>query len=152
MGVKCSEEKDVGEIWVSVIKTINSILWASVASNGRPPEWGQGRSQYMARRGPCRTYSPGASRRPKPKYVHFSIPACRLWWDTESCHVCACYDQCHSHVITGVYFRRLKINHESQEFTLDPVNVANNNLCWTRKRKVVQHLSYMYYAFVEDQE
>ncbi len=31
-------------------------------------------------------------------------------------------------VITGVlFFRRLKINHESHEFILDPGNVVNNN-------------------------
>jgi hypothetical protein len=70
IGEKYSEGKDVGEIGAAVVKTINSILWTSVASNGRPPEWGQSRSQYMPRRGPCRTYSRGASRRLKPKYVY----------------------------------------------------------------------------------
>ncbi len=70
IGEKHSEGKDVGEIWAAVIRTINSILWTSVASNRHPPEWGQSRSQHMARRGPCRTYSWGASRRPKPKYLH----------------------------------------------------------------------------------
>jgi hypothetical protein len=63
-------EKTLGERWAAVIKTINSILWTSVAFNGRSPEWGQSRSQYMARRGPWRTYSRGASRRLNPKYVH----------------------------------------------------------------------------------
>jgi hypothetical protein len=70
IGEKHSEGKDVGEIWAAVNKSINSILWTSVASNRCPPEWGQSRSHYMARRGPCRTYSRDASRRPKPKYVH----------------------------------------------------------------------------------
>jgi hypothetical protein len=70
IGEKHSEGKDVGEKWAAVNKTINSILWTSVASNRCPPEWGQSRSHYMARRGPCRTYSRDASRRPKHKYVH----------------------------------------------------------------------------------
>ncbi len=30
------------------------------------------------------------------------------------------------HIIIGVYFRRLKINHESHEFILDPGTVANS--------------------------
>jgi hypothetical protein len=63
-------EKTLGEIWAAVIKTINNLLWTSVASNAGSPEWGQSHSQYMARREPWRTYSRDASRRPKPKYVH----------------------------------------------------------------------------------
>ncbi len=66
-------EKTLGEMWAAVIKTINNLLRTSVASNAGSPKWGQSRSQYMPRRGPWRTYSRGASRRPKPKYVHYSI-------------------------------------------------------------------------------
>ncbi len=96
IGEKHSEGKDVGEIWAAVIKTINSILWTSMASNGHPPEWWQSRSQYMPRRGPCRTYSRGASRRPKPKYVH-----------SQYMHVI--FDEIHNHVtnvlaMTNVHF------------------------------------------------
>ncbi len=62
------EGKDVG--WNVVIKTINNLLWRSVASSVGAPKWGQSRSQYTPRKGPCRTCSRGASRRPKPKNVH----------------------------------------------------------------------------------
>jgi hypothetical protein len=65
-------EKTLGEMWAAVIKTINNLLWRSVASSVGAPKWGQCRSQYMHWRGPCRTCSRGVSRRPKPKYVHWS--------------------------------------------------------------------------------
>ncbi len=105
-------------MWAAVIKTINNLLRRSVASSVGAPKWGQSRSQYMPRRGPCRTCLQGASRRPKPKYVHaFITNDCRLF----SCSSCV-------RIITGVYFRRLKINHESPGFIFDPGTVANNPL------------------------
>jgi hypothetical protein len=122
-----------------------------VASRVGAPKWGQSRSQYMPRKGPCRTYSRGALRRPKPKYVQYSIHVhyCKetpqpffkhTRWKTNiqdiHCSICTCilspaitvYFSCTSCVciITGVYFRRLKINHESHEFTLDHGTVVNN--------------------------
>ncbi len=63
-------EKTLGEIWAAVIMTLTASSRQAWLPTGAPPEWGQSRSQYMARRGPWRTYSRGASRRPKPKYVH----------------------------------------------------------------------------------
>jgi hypothetical protein len=117
-----------------------------VASSLGAPKRGQSRSQYIPRRGSCRTCSRGASRRLKPKYVHvhsrkempnlfssiftgkptfkiyiaqyvhaFIANDCRLF----SCTSCI-------HIITGVYFCRLKINHESHEFILDPGTIANS--------------------------
>jgi hypothetical protein len=66
-------EKTLGEMWAAVIKTINNLLRRSVASSVGAPKWGQSRSQYMPGEGPCRMCSRGASRRPKPKYVQWSI-------------------------------------------------------------------------------
>jgi hypothetical protein len=62
-----------GEMWAAVIKTINNLLRRSVASSVGAPKWGQSWSQYMPRKGPRRPCSRGASRRLKPKYVHWSI-------------------------------------------------------------------------------
>jgi hypothetical protein len=67
------EGKDIGEMWAAVFRNINNLLLTSVASNAGSQKWGQSWSQYMPRRGPWRTYSRDASRRPKPKYVHYSI-------------------------------------------------------------------------------
>jgi hypothetical protein len=148
-------EKTLGEMWAAVIKTINNLLRTSMASNAGSPKWGQSWSQYMPRRGPWRTYSWGASRRLKPKYVHYSIHvhyckekifaliqaylledwhsrctlsgACICTFSSPiitvslSCTSCVC-------ITTGVYFCRLKINHESHEFILDPGTVANNSV------------------------
>ncbi len=66
-------EKTLGEMWAAFIKTLNILLRRSEASSMGAPKWGQSRSQYMPRKGPCRTCSRGASRRPKPKYVQCSI-------------------------------------------------------------------------------
>ncbi len=113
IGVKCSEGKDVGEMWVAVIKTISSIPWASMASNGCPLEWGQSQSQYMARRGPCRTYSRGASSVPLLIRYRIMSRMCLLWPMLSRCN-------------NRFFFHRLKINHESHEFILDPGTVANS--------------------------
>jgi hypothetical protein len=70
------EGKTLGEMWAAVIKAINILLRRSVASSVGAPNWGQSRSKYMPRRGPCRTCSRGAERRLKPKYVQWSIYLC----------------------------------------------------------------------------
>ncbi len=59
---KFRREKTLGEMWAAVIRTINNLLrtvWLWTCA----PNWGQSRSQLMLRRGPCWTYSRGASRR-----------------------------------------------------------------------------------------
>jgi hypothetical protein len=126
-------EKTLGEMWAAVIKTINNLLRRSVASSVGAPKWGQSRSQYMPRKGPCRTYSRGASRRPKPKYVQYSIHMhyCKeapqpffkhTRWKTNiqdiHCSICTCilspaitvYFSCTScvSIVTGVYFSQVK--------------------------------------------
>ncbi len=143
-------EKTLGEMWAAVIKTINNLLRRSVASSVGAPKWGQSRSQYIPRRGACRTCSRGASRRPKPKYVHYQYTCIHLeililflfslkhtYWKANIqdmyCSICTCnYRQRLLSVLmhklySGVYFLRLKINHESYEFILDPGTVANIN-------------------------
>ncbi len=65
--------KTLGETWAAVVKAINSILWTSVATRRIPARMGAEPSQYTPRRGPWRTYSRGASRRPMFKYVHFLV-------------------------------------------------------------------------------
>jgi argonaute-like protein implicated in RNA metabolism and viral defense len=39
------EGKDVGEMLAAVIKTINNLLWRSMASSVGAPKWGQSRGQ-----------------------------------------------------------------------------------------------------------
>jgi hypothetical protein len=59
---KFQREKTLGEMWAAVIRTVNNLLrmaWLRTQA----PNWGQSRSQLMLRRGPCWTYSRGASRR-----------------------------------------------------------------------------------------
>jgi hypothetical protein len=59
---KFRREKTLGEMWAAVIKTINNLLrtaWLWM----RATDWGQSQSELMLRRGPCWTYSQGASRR-----------------------------------------------------------------------------------------
>ncbi len=137
-------------MWAAVIKTTNNLLWRSVASSVSAPKWGQSQSQYIPRRGPCRTCSQGALRRLKPKDVQWSIYKCVLVkryflknmlierptfkiYIAQYVHVIIannrCLFSCTScvHIITGIYFRRLKINHESHVFILDPGTVANSD-------------------------
>jgi hypothetical protein len=131
-----------------------------VASSVGAPKWGQSRSQYMPRKGPCRTCLRGASRRPKPKYVQNPIHVCYCKEKVQpfflkqfagkptsrdtllnkcTCNVSLTTTICFMHscicIITGVYFRRLKINHESHEFILDPGTVANKGICFKQRRQ-----------------
>jgi hypothetical protein len=114
----------------------------------------------MLRRGPWRTYSQGASRRTKPKYLHwsnrvhfisriFNLIANLItkyhWKPTSKVTVVTLLMYIYVRLLASILFplfscvryviqeqvfifRRLKINHESDEFMLDPGTVANNNL------------------------
>jgi hypothetical protein len=62
---KFRREKTLGEMWAAVIRTINDLLRMAWLWT-RAPDWGQSWSQLMLKRGPCWTYSRGASRRRKP--------------------------------------------------------------------------------------
>ncbi len=68
---KFQREKTLGEMWAAVIRTINNLLRTAWLRT-QAPDWGQSQSQLMLTRGPCWTYSRGASRRRQPKYVHCS--------------------------------------------------------------------------------
>jgi hypothetical protein len=59
---KFRREKTLGEMWAAVNKTINNLLRTAWLRT-RAPDWWQSRSQLMLRKGPCWTYSRGASRR-----------------------------------------------------------------------------------------
>ncbi len=71
------------------------------------------------------------------KYINCVYIA--LQWKSKSCYIrtlfmnnsyrlLACTSFCDC-IITGVYFRRLTINHESHEFILESATVANT-FCW----------------------
>ncbi len=112
----------------------------TVAINSKIPGWawqqdacslGEARMGLSLSPGtrPRRTYLWGASRRPLFKYVqysnynafvvfyldvftyHVSIPALRIWFV----------------ILIGVFFCRLKINHDTHEFILESGTVVNNN-------------------------
>ncbi len=66
-------KKTLGETWATVIKAMNSILWTGVATRYPLARMGAELSSVYALRGPWRTYSQGASRRPMFKYVHYLV-------------------------------------------------------------------------------
>jgi hypothetical protein len=137
-------------MWAAIIKTINNLLRRSMASSMGAPKWNRAGVSICperdhagrARKVPQEDRSPSmyidqytcilvkrystffwAILTGKPIFKIHTVQYVHVFITNKRCAFFLCLSCVH--IITDVYFRRLKINHESHEFILDPGTVAN---------------------------
>jgi hypothetical protein len=135
------EEEDVRvKLEPLSLTAINSITRSGGATRCMLARRGQSRVQYTLRTRPWRTYSRGATRRPMFKYVHWLVYIyCPVTANIRAIatyvtflgsaiivplhvHDCGCNNN------RCLFFRRLKINHDTHEFILDSGTIANSSV------------------------
>jgi hypothetical protein len=134
---EASQQKMLGETWANVIKAINSILWTSMASRCSHTGMVAEPGSVCGQKGTMKDIFARCLKRADVQVctlscVYINLP-CKSILATyvpffvtiNDCHPLARMSFCDC-IITGVYFPRLKINHESHEFILDTGTVANN--------------------------